>query len=306
MGLNKTTYSGYTADSAKNLLMDAGAFFKNFEYGVDTFASAVAAGKLLGATRGGGSFNAVPTLRPIEVDGVKGRAKLMANDGWEVSITANMLEVTAELLADMLPGCTVTTGAGTVKHTKIEGSNYVEQSDFIGNITWVGKLSENSEPVIIQISNALATSGVVITTADKAEGVLPVTFMGHYDPASVDTPPFAIYFPKVEAAVPTAIVLAKGSSTPVGGVVNVAIPLDGATDTTGAVTGWVTSTADTIKFTVTDDSPATSTITINAAPYTSGANYAITAATPLTIVVTTTEAGMRTTVRTFTVSVTAA
>ena len=41
------------------------------------------------------------------------------------------------------------------------------------------------------------------------------------------------------ATVPSAIVLAKGDTNPVGGVTNVQIPLPGATDTHGAVTGWV-------------------------------------------------------------------
>jgi len=75
-------------------------------------------------------------------------------------------------------------------------------------------------------------------------------------------------------------VLAKGAVNPVGAVANVQIPAAGATDTHGAVTGWVAGTADRIKFTVTDVSPATSTITINGAAYTSGADYTILAASP--------------------------
>jgi hypothetical protein len=303
---NKTTYSGYTALTAQNLVMDSGAFFKDFDYTTDTYATAVAAGKLLGATRGGGSFNAMPTLRAIEVDGVKGRSKMMANDGWEISLTANMLEISSDLMALMLPGSTTTIGAGTVDHEKIEGTNYIEDGDFVGNITFVGKISGNLKPVIIQVFNAMCTTGLPLTTADKSESVIPVTFMGHYDPTSVDVPPFAVYYPKLPAAAPTAVVLAVGSAEPVGAVVNVAIPAEGATDTTGAVTGWVTGSADNIKFTVTDAASTSSTITINAAAYVSGADYTIGAATPLTIVVTTARTGYRNTVRTFTVSVTAA
>ncbi len=107
------------------------------------------------------------------------------------------------------------------------------------------------------------------------------------------------------ATVPSAITLAVGSATPVGGVTNVAIPAAGATNTTGAVTGWVTLTADMIKFTVTDGGSAASTITIGGAAYTSGANYTIPSTTSLSIVVTTTETGKTTCVRTFTVTVAA-
>ena len=108
------------------------------------------------------------------------------------------------------------------------------------------------------------------------------------------------------ATAPTNIVLAVGSAQPVGGVTNVAIPAAGATDTTGAVTGWRTSTADKIKFTVTDGGSASSAITINSAAYTSGNDYTITAASNLTIVVTTSETGSTSATRTFTVSVASA
>jgi hypothetical protein len=107
------------------------------------------------------------------------------------------------------------------------------------------------------------------------------------------------------ATAPSAVILAVGSSNPVGGVTNVAIPAAGATDTTGTVTGWVTATADKIKFTVTNGGSSASTITINGSPYTSGDNYTISAASTLTIVVTTTETNKVTAVRTFTVSVSA-
>jgi hypothetical protein len=108
------------------------------------------------------------------------------------------------------------------------------------------------------------------------------------------------------AATPSAIVLAAAALNPVGAVTNVAIPAAGATDTTGAVSDWIALTNANIKFTVTDISPATSTIKINGANYVSGSSYAIAAASPLTIVVTTAQAGAITVTRTFTVGVAAA
>ena len=109
-----------------------------------------------------------------------------------------------------------------------------------------------------------------------------------------------------EAAAPTVIALAAGSETPATVGTNVAIPAPGATNTTGAITGWIASTSNKIKFTVTDAAPATSVITINGDAYTSGDDYAISAAASLTIVVTTIETGKTDSVRTFTVAVTAA
>jgi hypothetical protein len=114
----------------------------------------------------------------------------------------------------------------------------------------------------------------------------------------------AVYTQAVAAA-PTNVVLAVGSATPVGGVVNVAIPAAGATDNTGKVTGWVTGTANKIKITVTDAANTASTLTINGAAYVSAADYAITAVGTLTVVLTTTRANYKTQVRTFTIDVTA-
>ena len=97
----------------------------------------------------------------------------------------------------------------------------------------------------------------------------------------------------------------KGEN-PVGGTTNVVIPDPGDIDRTGVVTGWVgsdKSEADMIKFIVTDAGNATSIITIDGSPYTSGDDYTITSTNPLTIVVTTSESGKTDAVRTFVVSV---
>lgn len=187
-------YSGFTATTAEKLLLDAGAFFKNFVVGTDTFESAVTAGKLLGATQGGGTFSAIPTIRKIEIDGVKGSAKgLEAIDEWVVTISANMKEISEEILVTALGTGSSATGATGYK--TITANNDIALTDYITNITWVGRLSGEELPVIIQVKNALSTGGVTLTTADKAEAVMTITFTGHYDSTDLDTPPFEIHYP---------------------------------------------------------------------------------------------------------------
>lgn len=192
----KKTYSGYTAKTPEKLLLDAGAFFIDFDIETDTFDDAVAAGKLLGATRGGGQFEATPEIRSIEVDGVKGKAKgLQVIDAWAVKMTANVLEVTKEGLAKALTASEVDS-ATNEKYEIIKAKNYIDLTDYIENITWVGTLSGASEPVIIQIYNAINTAGLTLQTEDKNEAVIAMTFEGHYDDTELDNPPFAIYYPK--------------------------------------------------------------------------------------------------------------
>lgn len=189
-------YSGFTTETAKSLLLNAGAYFKNFNVGTDDFDSAVTAGKLIGATKGGGEFSAVPEIRQIEVDGVAGRAKgLETIDSWDIYLKANVLEVKEATIQSGLAASSVDTATNT-DYDIITASNNLEVSDYIDNITWVGTLSGSDKPVIIQIFNALNTEGLKFSTTDKAEATISLTFYAHYTQDDLDTPPFKIYYPK--------------------------------------------------------------------------------------------------------------
>lgn len=189
-------YSGFTTETAKSLLLNAGAYFKNFDVGTDDFDSAVTAGKLIGATKGGGEFSAVPEIRQIEVDGVAGRAKgLETIDSWDIYLKANVLEVKEATIQSGLAASSVDTSTNT-NYDIITASNNLEVSDYIDNITWVGTLSGSDKPVIIQIFNALNTEGLKFSTTDKAEATISLTFYAHYTQDDLDTPPFKIYYPK--------------------------------------------------------------------------------------------------------------
>lgn len=191
-------FSGYTEATPQSLLMDAGAFFKNFDVEQDDFESAVAAGKLLGATKDGGEFSAVPTVRQIEVDGIKGKAKgLEVIDTWDVYLKANVLEIKRETLAAALCA-SQTDEAGNVKYDVITAKNNIELDDYIDNVTWVGTLSGSDEPVIIQVFNAINTDGLKLTTKDKDQAVIAMTFYGHYTQEDLNTPPFKIFYPKAK------------------------------------------------------------------------------------------------------------
>lgn len=193
-------FSGVTANTSKHLQLDAGAFLKNFDPATDTWESAKAT-KLIGATAGGGSFAAVPTIRRIEVDGVKGATKgFEALDEWQVTMTANVKEITAEALKMALATGTSEnvkspSSAASENYTKITAANDIADSNYIDNITWIGRLSGSDTPVMIVMFNALCTNGLTLTTADKAEGVIALTLTGHYTITDLDTPPFEIYYP---------------------------------------------------------------------------------------------------------------
>lgn len=191
------TYSGLNENTSKNLLLDTGAFFVNFDLNTDTYESAKE--KLLGATSGGGKFEFKVNYREPSVDGIKGSIRgLKFIESWEISMGAGLLEFKQDVFKYALGAAkTSSTSINTKNYTKIEGKNILQDSDYLDNITWIGTLSGSDEPVIIQIFNALNSEGLSFDTKDNDDIVCELSFVGHSDVNSLDTPPFAIYYPNV-------------------------------------------------------------------------------------------------------------
>ena len=186
--------TGITAETPQNLLLNAGAFFKNYTVKTDTPESVKA--KLIGATQGGGSFNAVPNVRKIEMDGSSGNVKgLNTIDDWAVTMVANVKEVTVNNLKLALGAAKSESTTAPAGYTKISGKVDFDDSDYVENITWVGTLKGSDKPVIIVLKNAISFNGLNLTVADKGEAVIPITLTGNYDPDHMDELPFEIYYP---------------------------------------------------------------------------------------------------------------
>lgn len=190
--------NGISASTAQHFLLDAGAFFKDFDVDSDTVATAKTAGKLIGATKGGGLFRAVPAWRTIEVDGARGKVKgTEILDAWEVTLEANVVEVTVETISLAL-SVVESSDHKEGTYTKVEGRNCIQLTDYVDNITWVGTLSGSEDPVIIQVYNALNNKGLELTMEDKNEGVIPLSFTGYQDGSDTSKPPFAVFAPTAQ------------------------------------------------------------------------------------------------------------
>lgn len=192
-----TQYTGFTTETAKRLMMDAGAFYKGL---LPSEFNTLPEAKLLGATRGGGTFNAVPELRDMEVDGVKGRAQgLKVLDSWDINMSVNLLEVSVESLQLAL-GTTTLDTTTEEDYDIVKANNDIAESDYVDNITYIGKLSGSDKPVIIQMFNVYNSNGLTFSRADKDESVITMELQAHYKADELESPPFAIYYPK---AIPT-------------------------------------------------------------------------------------------------------
>lgn len=182
--------TGLTDRTVQNLQLNAGVFLKTYSKGVT-----IDDNDIIGATRGGGSFSAVPTIHQVAVDGaptyVKGLERV---DDWVVTLNvSSFLEFTADALALAL-GVGVTKGAGDASDTTLTVKTEVNAGDY-QDIYWVGDLS-NGKNVVIHLKNCLNLTGLAITANDRGEGTYPLTFTAHYAVGDLDTAPFEIIIEK--------------------------------------------------------------------------------------------------------------
>ena len=195
-------YSGYNANTPDKLLLDAGAVFKNFIVGTDTYASAKAAGKCLGATQKGSEFSAVPQIRRMEIDGVHTRTKGdTLIDGWDVYLKTTLVEMTAQTLKLALGVGDSAASSTATGYDEITARDTIKDEDYVTNITFIGNILGEDNPIIIQVFNGFHEGGLTITNEDKNNAAVECQFYGYLDPSVYDSvenpiaPPFKIYRP---------------------------------------------------------------------------------------------------------------
>lgn len=189
----------------ERLLLNAGAFLKNFDLSTYTeysaleealFAAIKDGTKALGATRGGGTFTATPTMRSIEADGKRYEFKgSTVIDTWDIKLTATLMEITPDNFVLALGTAEKTEDKSFTagKKTTIKLRTNIEDGDYIQNLVWFGNTSKGL--VAIVLDNALNNTGVTLTFSDKGEGTLPVEFHAYQDTVeNNEYAPCAIYF----------------------------------------------------------------------------------------------------------------
>lgn len=180
--------TGLTENTITNLQLNAGVLLTSYTKGKD-----VEAANIIGATRGGGSFTAVPTVHQVAVDGAPTYAKgLERVDDWVVTLNATMLEFSDEGVARALGvGVTKTgSGSGTTKDVTFKVDRTIKDDEY-KDIYWVGDLS-NGQNVVIKLKNALNISGFNLTVSDRGEGTYTLALIAHYTVDDLETAPFEI------------------------------------------------------------------------------------------------------------------
>ena len=180
--------TGVTVETAKHMILDAGAVYLNYGE-LDE--------RLFGATREGSEFVVEQTVREIEVDGLRGPTVGFRRVVEEhVRLTVNLLEMTPANVLVALVGSSedLTDPALSV----ITRSLLMSDIEYLTNIALVADYSGSGEPVVIVIKNAIADGNFTLAASDRDETTSEIQFTGHFDPAGdLDASPFEIRFPVI-------------------------------------------------------------------------------------------------------------
>lgn len=187
------SHHGVTADTWRRLVVDSGAVWLN--YGDEESE------RVLGATRGGNTFEIDQEIREVEIDGLKGPVAGTRRIVRSVArITANLIELSPDNITIAIAGADWEEENGYAVITRADFNLMMEHH--ISNVALVGNVSGSTEPVVCIIYNAIADSNFTIGTEDGDESVIEVTFTAHYDPATIETEPWEIRFPQEEEGEP--------------------------------------------------------------------------------------------------------
>lgn len=174
---------GITANTEERIILDAGALYR--DYGE-------AGQELIGATRGGAEFVVERTDRDIELDGPKGPVKGLKRTTVHMArLTVTLVEISQQTFLDATRGAAVSDGT----HRTITPDNAIVAGDYYTNVSLVTEVIDTTDPIVIKLLNALMAQGWTISTEDKNEGELEVTFEAHYGSDDLDTPPYQILIP---------------------------------------------------------------------------------------------------------------
>lgn len=204
--------SGLTPDTFKNIQTGAGAIYFNVDMTnvrIDTtwaeiqeiLKAAYEANKMLGATRGGCTFNAVPDMRQMEIDDLQfdipGTTQI---NRWEVTLGSTALEIKKDNILMMLPTSFQDPVTGAFRVSSVLTPEHYQK-----NVVWAGLKGDGGYQVI-ELTTVLNLEGMAQTMANQGEGTIPVNFRAHQaNLADMQFGPFNIWLFDNEDATASAL-----------------------------------------------------------------------------------------------------
>lgn len=154
-----------------NTVTDAATFRTHLESIVEARTG------VLGATRGGGTFVAVPEIRELEADGKRYRTKgLTRIDSWDIRLTGTLIEAFSDNFKRGLITADVAT-EGKIETLTLRTA--IKNADYIDKLSWVSLMGDGSY-MVIDVENVVNLDGMTFTFQDKNEGTIPFNFAAHH------------------------------------------------------------------------------------------------------------------------------
>lgn len=193
-------------EAFQNLQLNAGIFLVGFDHSSISDAAALKTAietakedqtKILGVTRGGGSFTVTREIRTPDVDGMRYPFKgADFVDSVDAYLSGTLLEVVPQNMK-LLMGTGESTTSG--KKTTVTMHTAVTDSDYIDHLCWVGDLADG-RLVLIELDNAFNTADFSLTFTDKGEGTMTFEFHARQEEVTdYDYAPFRVVYFDVAA-----------------------------------------------------------------------------------------------------------
>lgn len=187
MSIKSSVTTPLRRETYKNLVLNGGVFMVDFDVSGYSTADALKAAlataitdgsKLLGATRGGGSFVITRDSRQVEADGARSRFKGgTIIDAADAYISTTIIEITPEHIKDVLGNADI--DDDVPGHVEVTIRTAIDDGDYLPNVVWIGDTSEGY--MAIELFNALNTADFNLTWADKNEATANVEYHAHQE-----------------------------------------------------------------------------------------------------------------------------
>lgn len=206
-------YTQIPANTFEKLQMNAGIFCKSFNPATGEVTG------LLGATTGGGQFNAAPSFSDFgeDIDNCpKNTMELKRQDDVAVTMSTTMVTIDS---------ATAKMSMGAADIDPNDATHIVPRRDLaltdFDELWWVGDYSNYNNGsgagyCAIHLINALSTGGFQVQSTDRGKGNFALEMTGHYSLNAPDVVPYEVYIKGGSSSDPTPEILFEKHSLTIG------------------------------------------------------------------------------------------
>lgn len=184
---------GITANTPQEILLGAGAYYKNLKYEEGTGWN----GDILGATSGGGKVTIEPEYLDIEADGATVKVRGLTKKVAEVAtMEVNLLELNEANITQALHMKEDAT-ANVEGYKVYKSVRDISDDDYFDNVAFVGTLTSGKQIIVI-FENAILTGAMELEPKNKEVSTFTITAecTASFEQADLEHLPYTIYYPQ--------------------------------------------------------------------------------------------------------------